>query len=185
MRTTRWLARVCGLAVVLTSAGACGDDGGAHGTVYDAKRQIVGVPKGDEAMDRAISHARSTVRAFLPHLQSPPAGQSYLGVKVAVGEESAEHIWLYDTRYDAGQIVGRLRDDAEYVAGFHQGDEVRVRPEQVSDWMTIEDGHVCGGFTTRLIVAQLPPEEQARWFQGMGVQRLPQGDAVCDEGGHL
>jgi len=187
MRKVRAVVRVCGVAGALLGGGGC-DTGRSSQPrrSFDEKQQIFQVSAADQAMNAAVARARATARAFLPHLRNPPQGQSYLGVKAELkGPEGSEHIWLYDIRYEGDRIVGRLRDDAEHVAGFRQGDEVRVRPEEVSDWMTIENGQVCGGFTSRILVADLPPAERARWMQGMGVERMPEGDAVCVEGARL
>lgn len=194
MRITGSMLRITALAVTLLTMDACGDAGRSSasppeqaGREIDAQKNILYVSPEDAAMNAAIDRAQATVHDFLPHLQHPPKGQEYLGVKVRLGDDPkrGEHIWLYDVRYDGGKIVGRLMDDADYFPEWKQGATVRVAPEEVSDWMTVENGHVCGGFTSRVVVATLPPEGQREWFKAMEIDGLPAGNAVCDEGGSL
>src|SRR3954451_11562574 len=101
--------------------GGCGGVDGARtpppeppadkGRVYDDKARMLYVPKEDEEMGHAIARARATVPEFLPRLQHPRAGQSYLSVKVRLGgDQEGEHIWLYDVRLEDGRIAGRLMD---------------------------------------------------------------------------
>lgn len=182
--------RSTGLLWAALALGGCGGEGARtpppeppaeNGRVYDDKARLLYVPKEDEEMSRAIARARATVPEFLPRLQHPPAGQSYLGVKVRLGnDEEGEHIWLYDVRLEEGRIAGKLVDDAEFVPNHKHGDVVRVAPAEISDWMTVEDGRACGGFTSRVVVAQMDSAARAAWLREMEIERLPAGDAVCD-----
>ena len=189
MMGIRPMPRVCGLAMALLAASACGNAGrssaqGPPPQTSSGSTPIVRyVSREDQAMNAAIARARATLPQFLPRLRNPPAGQSYLGVKVRLGGESAgEHIWLYEVRYQGGRIVGRLVDDAELFPKFKRDDEVRVAPGEITDWMTVENGLACGGFTSRIMARSMTPDQRAAWMEEMGIARLPQGDTVCDEG---
>jgi uncharacterized protein YegJ (DUF2314 family) len=191
MRIAGSMAWTAGLGALLAMS-ACGDAGRSSAQdpparTVDAAKNIVNVSNEDAEMNAAIDRARATVHDFLPHLQNPPKGQEYLGVKVRLGDDPqrGEHIWLYDVRYDGGRIAGKLMDDADYFPQWKQGATVRVAPEEITDWMTVENGHVCGGFTSRVVVSTLPPEQQREWFTAMDIGGLPAGTAVCDEGGSL
>ena len=102
------------LAMVLLAASASGDAGrlAAQDGTSSGTGLIQHVSSADQAMNAAIARARATLPEFLPRLQNPPPGQSYLGVKVRLGGERGEHIWLYDVRWENGQIVGKLVDEA-------------------------------------------------------------------------
>lgn len=184
------MPRACWMAVALLTASASGEGGrvSAQGSpppqTSSANTPIIRyVPREDPAMNAAIARARATLPQFLPRLQKPPAGQSYLGVKVRVGDRSTgEHIWLYEVRYQGGRIVGRLVDDAELFPKFKQDDEVRVAPGEISDWMTVENGRACGGFTSRVMARSMTAEQRAAWMREMGIARLPPGDTICDQG---
>jgi uncharacterized protein YegJ (DUF2314 family) len=184
------MLRACSMAVALLAASACGEGGRSMAQGSTTPQTSSGntpivryVPREDAAMNAAIARARATLPHFLPRLQNPRAGQSYLGVKVRLGDKSAgEHIWLYEVRYQAGRIVGRLVDDAELFPKFRRDDEVRVAPGEISDWMTVENGLACGGFTSRIMALSMTPEQRAAWMREMGIARLPPGDTVCDQG---
>ncbi|MFL5381352.1 MAG: DUF2314 domain-containing protein [Longimicrobiaceae bacterium] len=150
---------------------------------YDEQRRILSVTAEDEQMNAAVARARATVGEFLPRLRHPSRGLSYMGVKVRLADtQKGEHIWLYDLRLENGRIAGRLVDDAERFPDWKRGDEVRVEPGEISDWMTVENGRACGGFTSRVMVAQMNAEQRAAWLREMEIERLPPGGAVCDEG---
>jgi uncharacterized protein YegJ (DUF2314 family) len=150
---------------------------------YDEKQNILYVSQEDRQMNAAIARARATVGEFLPRLEHPSKGLSYIGVKARLADaKRGEHIWLYDLRLEDGRIVGRLVDDAENFPDWKHGDELRVEPAEISDWMTVENGRVCGGFTSRIMVAQMNAEQRAAWLREMEIARMPTGDAVCDEG---
>jgi uncharacterized protein YegJ (DUF2314 family) len=143
---------------------------------------IVNVTDDDAEMNAAIARARATTDELMARLRRPPPALSYLGVKVQLGDEDAgEHIWLYEVRLEGDRITGRLLEDAEYYPRYHRGDVIRVLPQEITDWMTVENGHVCGGFTARVLVPRLRPDERKAYFQSMELRRLPPGDRVCDK----
>lgn len=185
MGSVRSILGACVLTLAMLAASAHGDAGrlAAQGGTSSGTGPIQHVSAEDRAMNAAIARARATLPEFLPRLQNPPPGQSYLGVKVRLGgQDRGEHIWLYDVRWENGQIVGKLVDDAVYYPRWRRDAVFRVAPERISDWMTVQNGRVCGGFTSRLMVARLSAEQRARWLRSMQVERFPAGDAVCDEG---
>ena len=174
-----------GFRVVLLSLAlvACGrGDAGAQPEKKGADTgPIHYVPGGNAEMNAAIQRARATVGELLERLRQPPPGLSYLGVKVRLGNgDVGEHIWLYGVRLDGEQIVGRLMDDAERFPRYRRGNEVRVRPTEISDWMTVENGRACGGFTVRAMMPQMSAEERGDYLREMEIPRLPPGDQVCD-----
>ncbi|HEX8212455.1 MAG TPA: DUF2314 domain-containing protein [Longimicrobium sp.] len=152
------------------------DDGG--------ERPIVHIGSGNKAMNAAIHRARATVPQLIERLRHAPPGLSYLGVKVRLGEpgQAGEHIWLYDVTYTDGKFVGKLAADARMFPAFQAGHVVHVEPREITDWMTVENGRACGGFTSRIVVAELTGEQRAAYMKEVGVTRLPLGGTVCDDG---
>lgn len=150
----------------------------------DAQRPVVQTSMSDEAMNAAMDRARATVPQLIERLNRAPHGLSYLGVKVRLGKrgEAGEHIWLFDVTYTDGKIAGKLASDARMFPAFNAGDVVRVEPREISDWMTVENGRACGGFTSRILMAQLTGEQRAAYMKEMGITRLPAGGTVCDDG---
>jgi uncharacterized protein YegJ (DUF2314 family) len=182
------IPRVLFLAAVLVACagvgGACAQPGKKAQSSASTTGTVVRVRSEDEAMNHAIDRARAISGDLLARLRNPPATQSYLGVKVRVGgEDGAEHIWLYGVHLEGEQIVGRLLDDAEYYPNVHRGDEMRVTPAEISDWMVIDGGRACGGFTVRVMLPMMSEAERADYFRSMEITRLPEGDRVCDNEG--
>jgi uncharacterized protein YegJ (DUF2314 family) len=181
--------RVCALTVALVAASACGDarklpaQRGEPAREFDGKTRLLYTNAGDEAMNAAVERGRATVSQLLTRLEHTPRGLSYIGVKVRLGdpEGAGEHIWLYDVTYTDGTIAGKLMDDAQMLPGFHAGDVVRVEPGQISDWMTVENGRACGGFTNRVMLAEMNAKERAAYLTEMGIPRLPPGNTICDD----
>ncbi|HEX6372538.1 MAG TPA: DUF2314 domain-containing protein [Longimicrobium sp.] len=190
MRLISRAARAFALSMALVAANACGGgerlaaQGGQPAREYDADARIVRTAAGDDAMNAAIDQARATVPQFIQRLTNAPPGLTYLGVKVRLGDPrgEGEYIWLYDVTYTDGKIAGKLVDDAQMFSGFHAGDVVRVEPREISDWMTVENGRACGGFTSRIVVAEVPAKVRAAYMAQMGIPRLPPGNAICDDG---
>lgn len=62
----------------------------------------------------------------------------------------------------------------EVPAGFEKWHQVGKRlgfdPEDVFDWMVIDNGHLLGGFTLRVTRESLAPEERAAYDRYIGVQ---------------
>ena len=183
-------ARMCILAAALVTASACGDAGpppaqsGETARDFDGETRLLRTNPGDEGMNAAMDRARTTVPQLVARLQHAPPGLTYLGVKVRLGDPdgAGEHIWLYDVTYADGKIVGKLVDDGQLYPDFHANDVVRVDPQEISDWMTVEKDRACGGFTSRIMVAEMNAAERAAYFAEMDIPRLPPGDAVCDDG---
>lgn len=169
------------LCAALLLASACGGADTAPRREADDEQRLLTVTAEDAEMNAAIARARATAPELLSRLRNPPPGMNYLGVKVRVGDgDRREHIWLYDVREEGGAIVGRLTEDAVYYKQIRQGDTVRVSPGEISDWMTVENGHACGGFTARVMQPEMSAEERAAYLREMEIPRLPPGDLVCD-----
>jgi uncharacterized protein YegJ (DUF2314 family) len=190
MRLILMPARMCVLLTALIAANACADPGrlpaqkDAPARDFDGETRLLRTDAGDNAMNAAVERARATVPQLVRRLEHAPPGLTYLGVKVRLGdpEGAGEHIWLYDVTYTGGTIGGKLMDDAQMFPELHAGDTVRVAPREISDWMTVENGRACGGFTSRIMAAEMNAEERAAYFKEMGIMRLPPGNAICDDG---
>lgn len=184
------VARMYALAAGLVAPSARGDAGRLPAQDDEAARDFEGKSRllhtdaGDTGMNAAIDRARATLPQLIASLEHAPRGLTYLGVKVRLGDAdgAGEHIWLYDVTYTNGKIAGKLVDDALMFPSLHAGDVVPVEPREISDWMTVANGRACGGFTSRIMVAEMNAEERAAYLAEMGIPRLPPGNSVCDDG---
>ena len=145
---------------------------------------IVSVRADDAEMNAAIARARATVGELVARLRHPRPAQSYLGVKVRLGNERVgEHVWLYDVHLEGERIVGRLVDDALHFPDYRRGHVMRVPLSEISDWMTVEEGRACGGFTARVLLPRWTATERKNYLRAMSLRRLPPGDRLCDGDG--
>lgn len=184
------IVRVHALALASVFVIACGEarplpaPSGVPARGFDPETRLLTTDARDQAVNAAIERARGTVPQLLQRLNDPPPGLTYVGVKVRLGDPNGEgeHIWLYDVTYADGEIAGKLTENAQLFPKFRAGDMVRVQPQEISDWMIVENGWACGGFTTRIIAEEMTAGTRATFLAELGISRLPSRDSVCDDG---
>jgi uncharacterized protein YegJ (DUF2314 family) len=119
------------------------------------------VADNDIQMDRATQRARRTVPQFVQALQHPAPGDRDFAVKkLFVKNGKAEHIWLTDVHFVGNRFVGLVDNRPRDIAGLKLGDKVSVNPNEVSDWLYVHDGQLVGGYTVRVLMAELTPAEK-------------------------
>lgn len=116
----------------------------------------------DAQMNAAVAEARANVATFTAALTAPGLDQSMFLVKAGLTEGGyTEHVWLSPVSLDGSAFSGPISDDVVRVHGWKKGDVVRVTPQAVSDWMYVDSGRLVGGYTIRVMRAQMSPEERA------------------------
>lgn len=132
-----------GLCLVLSLVASAGC-GGQRGN------QTVNIAADDAAMQAAIMEARRTVPGFLERLPKLTETEMPL-VKVRIGKEDGEHIWIDQVTYKDGRIHGKLANKPNS-PGYAEGDAVDAAPSEISDWTIIKkDGSSEGGFTIKVM----------------------------------
>lgn len=125
----------------------------------------------DEDMNAAIEQAQATLDTFIESLISPKPGQTHFSIKAkfATTDEpvSFEHIWLYDVSYDGEQFTGRIGNQPLDATYLNLDEQVQVQREDISDWMIIEDGVLFGGYTLRVLVDRMNPEERETFLESI------------------
>ena len=123
----------------------------------------------DKAMERAVHQAQRTLGKFMAALTSPKPGQTGFAVKKRCIEgEKCEHIWLTDVRFDGRVLRGKVDNNPVDMKGLRVGQKVTVRPEEISDWMYVENGRLVGGYTVRAYYRNLPAAEKRQFAQNAG-----------------
>ena len=116
----------------------------------------------DAQMDQATRQARKTVGKFIAALSSPTPSQHGFAVKkLFVKDGEGEHIWLTDIHYSHGRFHGIVDNKPTVIKGLKVGDRHSVNPDEVSDWLYVENGHLVGGYTLRVLASELSPEQRA------------------------
>lgn len=115
----------------------------------------------DKAMEQAVQRARIMVGQFIAAIKSPSKSQRNFEVKKPIVEgDKVEHVWVRDVTYDGKRFHGRVDNECVDVKGVKLGDKISVAPEEISDWMFVEDGKLVGGYTLRELYKRLPSERQ-------------------------
>lgn len=113
------------------------------------------------AMHQAVIHARKTVGKFIGALKHPAAGQIDFEVKKPfVQGNEVEHIWLSDVQFTGSRFQGRVDNTPRKIRGVKIGQLVSVNPNEISDWVYIDNGKLVGGYTIRARYNELTAEQK-------------------------
>ena len=122
------------------------------------------VPRDHAAMHRAVIEARKTVGGFISALQHPASGQQDFEVKKPfVQGDQVEHIWLSNVRFVGNRFQGQVDNQPRKIRGVKLGQLVSVNPNEISDWLYVENGKLVGGYTVRVHYNELSPEQKQKF----------------------
>ena len=131
---------------------------------------VINVEDDDPKMLAAINKARATTPEFIAALKNPKPGQSGFGVKIPVKDGTqVEHMWMSPVRIVDGQFSGAINNEPLNVKTVKLGDEVKIAPNEISDWMYVEGGKLIGGYTIRMIRDNMPPGERQKFDRSTGL----------------
>jgi uncharacterized protein YegJ (DUF2314 family) len=109
-------------------------------------------------MAQAVKSARKTVGKFIAALRHPAATQRDFTVKKPfIFKGVIEHIWLSDLTFRDGHFHGKVDNKPRIIPGLKMGDLVSVNPNEITDWAFVDNGHLVGGYTIRVLVNDLSP----------------------------
>lgn len=129
----------------------------------------VRVHDGDKAMHQAVHQAQRTRGKFMAALTAPQPGQTGFAVKKRCIEgNKCEHIWLTDLQFDGRVLRGKIDNRPIEMKSLRVGQKVTVRPEEISDWMYVENGKLVGGYTVRAFYRKLPAAQKRQFAQNVG-----------------
>lgn len=125
----------------------------------------------EKAMTDAIAKARATWREFSAALVKPAPGMSRFSIKkgfLVDDDPEGEHIWLADVSFDGGNFRGAVGNEPVSTQEVKFGQVVDVMPEELTDWMFVEDGVLRGGYTLRVLLMQKSPEDRKAFLETLG-----------------
>ncbi len=159
-------ARLSCAVMLAAGAVACGR-GSEPANSWDDPA-ITSVPGDDREMNAIIAEARRTIGEFKSLLAAKAATQTYASIKVRFEEAGkVEHIWLDDVRATQDSFEGVIGNTPVDIHRLKLGETVKVRLEDVSDWMVVDDGKLIGGRSIRLFRARMKPDERAAFDREM------------------
>jgi len=113
------------------------------------------------AMHQAVIKARKTVGKFIDALKHTAAGQTDFEVKKPFVQGSdVEHIWLSDVQFTGSRFQGRVDNAPRKIHGLKVGQLVSVKPNEISDWIYLDNGKLVGGYTIRAHYNELTPDQK-------------------------
>lgn len=132
--------------------------------------RIETVESDDEEMNAAVEKAKMTFNEFVDALKNVDQNKSDFSIKVPFEyADGHEHIWVAEIELKEDRIYGYINNDPVYVTHIKLGDEIEIKPDQISDWFYIEDGKLIGGFTIRVLRDRMTDEEKQQLDDSFGV----------------
>jgi uncharacterized protein YegJ (DUF2314 family) len=120
----------------------------------------------DLEMDSAIRHAQDTLDLFIEKLKTPHPHRTFVAIKSRFfpPDDRPQDIWVDEVTYSDGAFRGNMGDDIPSLK-LEAGEKITVREEDILDWMIVEDGKLIGGYTIRLAVQRMTPEDREGFLE--------------------
>ena len=116
-------------------------------------------------MADAIARAKSEVESFIVALESRDGSDFAVKVPIQDGDDT-EHFWLTDLSYRDGHFEGKIGNDPGVVSNVSFGQTIRIRKDEISDWLLMREGKMHGNYTMRPLLATMPKAE-ADYFRSL------------------
>jgi uncharacterized protein YegJ (DUF2314 family) len=120
----------------------------------------------DSELDAAIRQARDTLDEFSAKIATPHADRTFVALKVRFypPDEPPQDIWVDGVTYTSGVFRGDMGDDIPALK-LEMGEKITIDEKDIVDWMIVEQGKLVGGYTIRLAVQRMSPEERERFLE--------------------
>ncbi|MFN6943789.1 MAG: DUF2314 domain-containing protein [Cytophagaceae bacterium] len=120
------------------------------------ERKIILLDKNDPQLVYAKKQASETLDSFISSFSSLKGDSSYFfSVKKEFGDdnERSEHMWVEVFDVNEEGFIGLLGNEPGIINTFKFGDTVRVKKDEVEDWMIYDQAKdtILGAFTVRVL----------------------------------
>jgi uncharacterized protein YegJ (DUF2314 family) len=114
-------------------------------TIYD-------VQDNDKEMNEAIKTANQEIEKFNKAFESKNPDFKYLALKIRFNAPNGgEHIWAKIITFEKGKYIGVVDNLPESTTDVKINDTIQINNNNISDWMYIDKGKLCGGYTIRAL----------------------------------
>lgn len=122
----------------------------------------------DAEFDAAVQQARDSLSTFITTIATSHTDRTLVAVKVRFSPpgEVSQDIWVDEVTYSDGVFRGSMGDDVPALR-LEFGEKITVDEKNILDWMIVEDGKLVGGYTIRLAMQRMSPEERERFLQSL------------------
>ncbi|HEU4746353.1 MAG TPA: DUF2314 domain-containing protein [Anaerolineales bacterium] len=120
----------------------------------------------DAELAAAIEQARASLDTFIAKITTPHADRTFVAVKVRFTPpgEAPQDIWVDEVAYADGILRGNVGDDIPALK-LEAGEKITIEEEDILDWMIVENGTLIGGYSIRLAVQRMSPEQRERFLE--------------------
>ena len=127
-------------------------------------------PLSDEKLAEAIRQAQDTLHIWRQEFLAPKKSYSMTSLKVRFsGDGKVEDMWTEPLYVLDNTYTVRMVEGVALEMGIHPGRLLDVKPEDIVDWMMLEeDGTLLGGYTLQLEYERMTPEQQKRYLEITG-----------------
>lgn len=128
----------------------------------------------DEELTEAVHQAQDTLYILRQAFLAPKPSYVFMSVKVRFATDNGtEDMWTEPIDILNNTYTVRMVEGVTLELKAHPDRYVEVTPEEIIDWMILEeDGTVLGGYTLRLEYDGLSPEEQKKYRERTGYLRF-------------
>ena len=128
--------------------------------------------RADEELAEAVRQAQETLYIWRQEFLAPKRSYSMTSLKVRFANDDemedmwTEPIYVLDNTYTVRMVEGVTVEQ-----GIHPDRLLDIKPEDIIDWMLLEeDGTLTGGYTLRLEYERMTPEERKRYIEITGIR---------------
>jgi uncharacterized protein YegJ (DUF2314 family) len=120
----------------------------------------------DSELDVAVKQSRDSLDVFITAIATSHPDRTFVAVKVRFFPPDGlpQDIWVDEVTYADGVFRGNMGDDIPSLK-LELGKKITIQEKDVIDWMIVQDGKLIGGYTIRLAVKRMSPEERERFLQ--------------------
>ena len=114
--------------------------------------KTVSEPPAGDSMSGAIERARASIGQFFRAHRMPRSSQTDFCIQ-ATFEDGVrrERLWLSHLDFNTKPATG-IVSTRPGITTVSYRKRVPFRPEQMSDWMYVDNGQLVGGFTTKVLL---------------------------------
>lgn len=146
-----------------------------------SEQSIYNFDNDDDGMLHASETARRTFKFFwrelswerrriVPGLDLSAVKMPFKNEDRQEDEPEFEHMWITEIEFDGDIIQGRLLNNAQWIDSLTAGAPATIALEDISDWMYVCQGEVCGAFTVNYIRGAMSRQERAAHDQAWGLK---------------
>jgi len=118
----------------------------------------------DKEMNEAIKTARQTIKEFNQAILSGNKNYRAFTLKVRFPTPKGfEHIWLSGISFKENKYSGIVDDVPEAIPNMKMGDTVKIRSEDITDWIYLDQKKLRGGYTIRVIRKRMIESERKKF----------------------